>query len=95
MELEQYAFVLLRRGPKANEFSEDELEEPQAAHLAHLDEMSARGKLVVDDELVGCPRRAAPWWWPVRDKKALVCQGDPAEPRIWRQRRDEGPHLRP
>ena len=46
MELEQFAFVLLRRGPRAAEFSDVELEALQAQHLAHLDEMAARGKLV-------------------------------------------------
>ena len=46
MELDQYAFVLLRRGARAAEFSEAELETLQAQHLAHLDEMTRRGKLV-------------------------------------------------
>ena len=46
MELEQFAFVLLRRGPRAHEFSEDEVGRLQEQHLAHLAEMSARGKLV-------------------------------------------------
>ena len=46
MELESFAFVLLRRGPRADEFSDEELAELQAAHLAHLDEMTAAGKLV-------------------------------------------------
>ena len=46
MELESFAFVLLRRGPRSQEFSESELDALQAQHLAHLDEMTARGKLV-------------------------------------------------
>ena len=46
MELEQFAFVLLRRGPRALEYSEAELEALQKQHLAYLDEMAARGKLV-------------------------------------------------
>ncbi len=45
MELESYAFVLLRRGPNADDFSEAECERLQAAHLAHLDAMAAAGKL--------------------------------------------------
>ena len=47
MELERYSFVLLRRGPRAHEFSEDELEGLQAAHLGHLDAMKERGVLAV------------------------------------------------
>jgi uncharacterized protein YciI len=46
MELDQYAFVLLRRGPRAGEYSDDELEVLQAQHLAHLEAMAAAGKLV-------------------------------------------------
>jgi len=46
MELESYAFVLLRRGPKADESSEAELASLQEAHLGHLREMAAAGKLV-------------------------------------------------
>ncbi len=46
MELDQYAFVLLRRGPRAAEFTDEELGVLQAAHLAHLDGLTARGKLV-------------------------------------------------
>jgi uncharacterized protein YciI len=46
VELEQFAFVLLRRGPRAGEYSEPELEVLQEQHLAYLDEMAARGKLV-------------------------------------------------
>ncbi|MGZ4290963.1 MAG: YciI family protein [Gaiellaceae bacterium] len=46
MELESYAFVLLRRGTKAAEFSEPELERLQAAHLEHLRAMTEAGKLV-------------------------------------------------
>ena len=46
MELESYAFVLLRRGPRADEFAEEELAELQAAHLGHLGAMAEAGKLV-------------------------------------------------
>ena len=46
MELESFAFVLLRRGPRAHEYSEKELESLQAQHLAHLDAMATRGKLI-------------------------------------------------
>jgi uncharacterized protein YciI len=46
MELESYAFVLLRRGPKADAFDDEELASLQEAHLGHLREMAAAGKLV-------------------------------------------------
>ncbi len=47
MELESYTFVLLRRGPRAFEYSDEELEEIQAGHLAFLDEMHERGVLLL------------------------------------------------
>jgi uncharacterized protein YciI len=46
VELESFAFVLLRRGLRAHEFSEAELDRLQAQHLAHLDAMTAAGKLL-------------------------------------------------
>lgn len=45
MELERYTFVLLRRGPRAQEHSGDELDRLQEAHLAYLDAMRERGAL--------------------------------------------------
>ena len=47
MELESYTFVLLRRGPRADEYTESELEEIQRGHLAFLDEMQAQGHLLL------------------------------------------------
>ena len=47
MELERYTFVLLRRGPRALEHDEEELDRLQAAHLAHLDSMRERGALLL------------------------------------------------
>jgi uncharacterized protein YciI len=47
MELDAFTFVLLRRGPRAHEFSEDELEELQRGHLAFLDSMREQGHLVL------------------------------------------------
>ncbi len=46
-ELESYSFVLLKRGPRALEFTEQELQRLQAQHLAHLDAMSDQGALVL------------------------------------------------
>jgi uncharacterized protein YciI len=47
MELDSYSFVLLRRGPRAAEFSDDELEVLQTQHLAHLQAMTEQGHLVL------------------------------------------------
>jgi uncharacterized protein YciI len=47
MELDSYSFVLLKRGPRAQEFSDEELEQLQAQHLAHLDAMSEQGHLLI------------------------------------------------
>jgi hypothetical protein len=47
MELECYSFVLLRRGPRADEFGDEELEQLQEAHLAHLAAMHERGVMAV------------------------------------------------
>jgi uncharacterized protein len=47
MELDGYSFVLLKRGPRAAEYSDDELEVLQAQHLAHLEAMTERGHLVL------------------------------------------------
>src|SRR5919204_3365146 len=47
MGLERFSFVLLRRGPKADEFSEAELEQLQEAHLTHLGEMTQRRLMAV------------------------------------------------
>jgi uncharacterized protein YciI len=68
MELDGYSFVLLKRGPRALEFSDDELDRLQEQHLAHLDAMKEQGHLLVagpfsdqpDDSLRGfCLYRTA------------------------------------
>jgi uncharacterized protein YciI len=46
MELESFAFVLLRSGPNADGFTDDEIARLQRAHLAHVAAMAAAGKLV-------------------------------------------------
>jgi uncharacterized protein len=46
MEIESYAFVLLKHGPAAGDFDDDELERLQVAHLGHLAAMTRTGKLV-------------------------------------------------
>jgi uncharacterized protein YciI len=47
MELDGYSFVLLKRGPRAAEFSDDELDLLQEQHLAFLDAMREQGYLLV------------------------------------------------
>jgi uncharacterized protein YciI len=47
MELDSYTFVLLKRGSRAPEFSDDELERLQAQHLAHLRAMTEQGHLLI------------------------------------------------
>ena len=46
MDLESYAFVLLRRPDGAPEYPEAELERIQAGHLANLAALGAAGKLL-------------------------------------------------
>jgi uncharacterized protein len=47
VELESYTFVLLHRGPRADEYGDAELEEIQAGHLAFLDRMRREGHMVL------------------------------------------------
>jgi uncharacterized protein YciI len=46
MELDSYALVLLRSGPRAQDFADDELVRLQEAHLGHLRSLRNAGKLV-------------------------------------------------
>jgi len=46
LELESYAFVLLRRPADAPDLPEEELDRLQEKHLAHLAAMAKAGKLV-------------------------------------------------
>jgi uncharacterized protein len=47
MELDGYSFVLLKRGPRASEFSDEELDSLQEQHLAHLDAMRESGAMLI------------------------------------------------
>ena len=47
MELDGYSFVLLKRGPRAFEYSDEELGRLQQQHLAHLDAMKEQSHLLV------------------------------------------------
>jgi uncharacterized protein YciI len=55
MEFDSYTLALSRRGPRAFEFSDEELERLQAQHVAHLAAMRERGVL-----LAGGPFRDQP-----------------------------------
>ena len=55
MELEQYHLVLLRRPDDASPFSDAELDDLQARHLAYLDRLAARGLLALNGPLVNQP----------------------------------------
>jgi uncharacterized protein YciI len=50
-EFDVYTLVLLRRGPKADEFSGAKLEALQTGHLAYRAELHSRGVLVVNGPL--------------------------------------------
>ena len=47
MEFDTYTLVILRRGDRAGEFSDEELDRLQEAHLAHLAAMEEQGHLLV------------------------------------------------
>jgi uncharacterized protein len=47
VELESYTFVLLRRGRRADEYTDAELKEIQAGHLAFLDRMREEGHILL------------------------------------------------
>ena len=47
MELVSYSFVLLKRGPRASDVSDEELDRLQEQHLAHLAAMKEEGHLVL------------------------------------------------
>lgn len=45
--MKQYVMVLLYRGESANDFTEQELEELQAGHMANTNRLAEEGKIVV------------------------------------------------
>jgi uncharacterized protein YciI len=47
MAMDSFTFVLLRRGPRADEYNDEELEEIQKGHLAFLDAMHEQGHLLL------------------------------------------------
>ena len=69
MELDSYTFVLLKRGPRAAEYSGEELDRLQEQHLGHLRAMTEQGHLLIagpfseqpDESLRGI-RSVRPGW---------------------------------
>ena len=55
MELEEYHLVLLRRPDNPPPFTDDQLDDLQADHLAYLDRLAARGLLALNGPLVNQP----------------------------------------
>ena len=55
MELEEYHLVLLRRQDNPPPFTDDQLDDLQADHLAYLDRLAARGLLALNGPLVNQP----------------------------------------
>jgi uncharacterized protein len=47
VELESYTFVLLRRGPPARDYTEEELDKIQSGHLAFLDDLRTQGHMLL------------------------------------------------
>jgi uncharacterized protein len=82
MELDSFTFVLLRRGPRADDYSEEELEELQAGHLAFLDEMRERGHLLLAgpfrDQEDETKRGLAVYRTSLEDTLRLIEKGDPS-----------------
>lgn len=46
-EFETYQLVILKRGPKAKDFTQAQLEALQKQHLAHLTKLGESGKMVI------------------------------------------------
>jgi uncharacterized protein len=82
MELERYTFVLLRRGPRAFDYSEQELEELQRGHLAFLDDMRRQGHLILSGPFDGqedeTKRGFSVYRTDVEETARLIDEGDPS-----------------
>jgi uncharacterized protein len=82
VELESYTFVLLRRGPRADEFSDDELEELQAGHLEFLERMRDGCHMLLSgpfrDQEDETKRGFSLYRTGVEETKRLIAEGDPS-----------------
>lgn len=82
MDLDRFTFVLLRRGPRADEYSEEELADLQRGHLAFLDSMREQGHLLLAGPFDGqedeTKRGFAIYRTDVDETKRLIAEGDPS-----------------
>ena len=82
MELDRFTFVLLRRGPRADEYSEEELAELQRGPLAFLDSMREQGHLVLAGPFDGqedeTKRGFSLFRTDIAETKRLIAEGDPS-----------------
>jgi uncharacterized protein YciI len=82
MELERYTFVLLRRGPRASDYTDEELEELQAGHLAHLERMHEQGHLLLSGPFHGqadeTKRGFSLYRTGLEETLRLIAEGDPS-----------------
>jgi uncharacterized protein len=82
MEFDRYTFVLLRRGPRAHEYSDEELSVLQSGHLAFLDAMREQELLVLAGPFDGqedeTKRGFSLFRTDVDETKRLINEGDPS-----------------
>ena len=79
VNLDSVTLVLLRRGPRPAEFTEEELDDLQDRHLAYLDEMRRRGHMAaagpfsdqLDPSLRGICLTSRTWRRPVAWPRAI------------------------
>ena len=81
MEFDRYSLVILRRGPRAAEFSDEELDRLQEEHLAHLRSLRERGAILAggpfDDQDDDSFRGMSLYGVPLEEARALA-EADPA-----------------
>jgi uncharacterized protein len=82
MDLEAFELVLLHRPPDAPDYSAEELDRIQAAHVGFLDDMRASGQLVTNGPLDGQPdpslRGVAVYRTGSVERSRELAEGDPA-----------------
>jgi uncharacterized protein len=82
MEFDRYTFVLLRRGPRADEYSDEELAVLQSGHLAFLDSMREQGLLALAGPFDGqedeTKRGFSLFRTDLDETKRLINEGDPS-----------------
>jgi uncharacterized protein len=82
MEFDRFTFVLLRRGPRADDYSDEGLSVLQSGHLAFLDSMREQGLLVLAGPFDGqedeTKRGFSLFRTDVDETKRLINEGDPS-----------------